>query len=94
FLVNINITAVMTVYVAIGILAAFDSILGAIVATLNKRFNMLIFISGFFTNALLSVIIILLLVSRMQTAHLLSTRCLRMRSRSTSRARARSVPLL
>ena len=60
FLVNININAVMTVYVAIGILAAFDSILGAIVATLNKNFNMMIFISGFFTNALLSVIIIYL----------------------------------
>ena len=45
FLVNINITAVMTVYVAIGILAAFDSILGAIVATLGVVFPSLVIIS-------------------------------------------------
>ena len=58
YLINFNVTAVTSVYFAISILAAFDSILGGIVATINKTFDLAIFISGFFTNAILSVIII------------------------------------
>lgn len=41
-------------YVAIAILAALDSVFGGIAASLQKTFNMKIFISGFFGNALLA----------------------------------------
>lgn len=41
-------------YVAVAILAAIDSVFGGIVSTFEKRFNMGIFISGFFGNALLA----------------------------------------
>lgn len=59
-MVNFQVSAVLSVYIAIGILAAFDSILGGIVATINKNFNLAIFVSGFFANALLSIGIIYL----------------------------------
>lgn len=41
-------------YVAIAILAAFDSVFGGIAATINKKFDLNIFITGFFGNALLA----------------------------------------
>jgi len=41
-------------YVAIAILAALDSVFGGIVSVLQKRFDMKIFLSGFFGNALLA----------------------------------------
>jgi small basic protein len=49
-----------SVYVAIAILAALDSVLGSISAYLNKTFDMTIFLSGFFGNALLAAFIIFL----------------------------------
>ncbi len=45
-------------YVAIGILACIDSVLGGIRSNLNKSFNFGIFISGFFGNAVLSMALI------------------------------------
>ena len=45
---------------AIAILAAFDSMLGGFVAMMNKNFKLLIFITGFFGNAILSVLIVFL----------------------------------
>jgi small basic protein len=44
-------------YVAIAILAAFDSVFGGIAANIQKRFNINIFITGFFGNALLAAIL-------------------------------------
>lgn len=41
-------------YTAVGILAALDSILGALRAELEKHFDARIFITGFYTNALLA----------------------------------------
>jgi small basic protein len=41
-------------YTAIGILAALDSVLGAVRAQLNKSYSNGIFVSGFFTNTLLA----------------------------------------
>ncbi|TYQ13140.1 UNVERIFIED_CONTAM: small basic protein [Acetivibrio alkalicellulosi] len=41
-------------YVAIAILAALDSVFGGIVSTLQKKFDMKVFLSGFFGNALLA----------------------------------------
>ena len=49
-----------SVYVAIAILAALDSVLGGISANLSKRFSMIIFISGLFGNAALAAFIIYL----------------------------------
>lgn len=39
-----------TKYTAIAIMAALDSIIGAINAALQKKYDMSIFVSGFFTN--------------------------------------------
>ncbi|GAE90770.1 small basic family protein [Acetivibrio straminisolvens] len=41
-------------YVAVAILAALDSVFGGVVSTMQKKFNMGIFLSGFFGNALLA----------------------------------------
>ena len=45
-------------YVAIGVLACIDSVLGGMKGLIEKNFNIGIFISGFFGNALISVFII------------------------------------
>ena len=42
-------------YLAIAIIAALDSVFGAITSTLKKNFDMKIFISGFFVNAILAM---------------------------------------
>ena len=44
-------------YLAIAIIAALDSVFGGIVATLNKNFDLKIFVSGFFGNAILSILL-------------------------------------
>lgn len=44
-------------YVAVGILAAVDSVLGGGVASLQGRFDLKIFISGFIGNAFLAVVL-------------------------------------
>ena len=49
-----------SVYVAIAILAALDSVLGGISANLRKKFSLIIFISGLFGNAALAAFIIYL----------------------------------
>ncbi len=60
YFVNINVTAVASVYIAIAIFACFDSIMGGLVAYTNKKFDLLVFLTGFFSNALLSIAIIFL----------------------------------
>lgn len=42
-------------YLAIAIIAALDSVFGGISSVLNKNFDLKIFISGFFCNAILSM---------------------------------------
>lgn len=54
------ITPGYSVYFAVGILAALDSVFGGIYANMNKKFNMAIFVSGLICNALLACAIILL----------------------------------
>ena len=44
-------------YVAVAILAALDSVFGGIAATLQGKFDMKIFLSGFFGNALLAAVL-------------------------------------
>lgn len=44
-----------TKYTAIAIMAALDSILGAINASLQNKYNMNIFVSGFFMNMFIAI---------------------------------------
>lgn len=44
-------------YLAIAIIAALDSAFGGIASTLNKNFDLKIFVSGFFGNAILSILL-------------------------------------
>ncbi len=44
-------------YLAIAIIAALDSVLGGIASVLNEKFDLSIFISGFFGNAVLSMLL-------------------------------------
>ena len=44
-------------YLAISIIAALDSVFGGIVANINSKFNFKIFVSGFFGNAILSILL-------------------------------------
>ena len=44
-------------YLAIAIIASLDSIFGGITAVLNKKFDLKIFVSGFFGNAILSILL-------------------------------------
>jgi small basic protein len=44
-------------YAAVAILAALDSVLGGFLASLQGKFNIKIFVSGFFGNAILAAIL-------------------------------------
>lgn len=44
-------------YLAIAIVASLDSIFGGITAVLNKKFDLAIFVSGFFGNAVLAILL-------------------------------------
>ena len=47
-------------YVAISIVAALDSVLGGISGTLKGRFDLKTFVTGFFGNAILSILLVYL----------------------------------
>jgi len=49
-----NLTPEMAPYVAIAIVAALDSVFGGITAHMKKKFNIMVFFTGFFLNALLA----------------------------------------
>lgn len=44
-------------YLAIAIVAALDSVFGGIASSINKKFDIKIFISGFFVNAILAMLL-------------------------------------
>ena len=46
-----------SLYVSIAMLAAFDSLLGAIRASMENKYNNALFISGFFTNVFLAALL-------------------------------------
>ena len=46
-----------TGYLAIGIVAALDSVFGGLASTLKKNFDLGVFVSGFFGNAILSMLL-------------------------------------
>ena len=47
-------------YLAIAIVAALDSVFGGIASVINKKFDIKIFISGFFGNAILAILLTVL----------------------------------
>ncbi len=49
--------AAFSLYISVAILAALDSVFGAIRANMENKFNTEIFVSGFFGNALLAGIL-------------------------------------
>lgn len=57
FFIPVNIPQQYSNYVAVAILAALDSVFGGIAATLQGKFEMKIFLSGFFGNALLAAVL-------------------------------------
>jgi small basic protein len=52
---NVNIPRAYLSYVAVGILAAIDSVIGALTANLQNRFNMRLFVTGFIGNSAIAV---------------------------------------
>jgi small basic protein len=56
-LLNVNVGFEFTRYTAVAILAALDSVLGAVRAELDGVYDNRIFISGFITNAIVAVIL-------------------------------------
>ena len=44
-------------YLAIGIVAALDSVFGGIASNIKKNFDMKVFISGFFVNAIVAMLL-------------------------------------
>ena len=53
-----NLTPAMAPYVAIAIVAAIDSVFGGIASAMKKQFDITIFFTGFFSNALLAAAIV------------------------------------
>lgn len=47
-------------YLAIAIVAALDSVFGGIASVINKKFDIKIFVSGFFGNAILAILLTIL----------------------------------
>lgn len=54
FMLNISYPTEYSFYITMGLLAAIDSILGAARSHLEGKYNNLIFITGFITNAILA----------------------------------------
>jgi small basic protein len=54
---NVNVSFELARYSAVAILAALDSVLGAVRAELDGLFDNRIFISGFVTNAVVAVLL-------------------------------------
>lgn len=45
-------------YIAVAILACLDSVFGAFVANIDKKFKMITFVSGFFGNAIIAMLLV------------------------------------
>ncbi len=55
---NFEIPYMYSKYVAVAILACLDSVFGAYAANTDKKFSLKVFISGFFGNAIISMILV------------------------------------
>jgi len=49
-----------TEYIAVAILAFLDSLFGAISANMQKKFDLIIFLTGFFGNAIIAIFLVFL----------------------------------
>lgn len=47
-------------YLAIAVIAALDTVFGGIASVVNKKFDIKIFVSGFFGNAILAILLTML----------------------------------
>lgn len=56
-LIPYDLTASTLPYVAMALLAGLDSVFGGIAANIKRTFNMNIFMSGFFSNAILAALL-------------------------------------
>ncbi|MDI9260005.1 small basic family protein [Alicyclobacillus sendaiensis] len=54
---NVVIPVAFTSYLSIAILAALDTVVGGIRASLDKTFDSAVFLSGFFTNTLVAALL-------------------------------------
>ncbi len=54
FFIPINIPQQYSTYMAVAILAALDSVFGGVASSMQGKFDMKIFVSGFFGNALVA----------------------------------------
>lgn len=54
---NVRIPDAYSIYVAVAILACLDSVIGALKAYLSNSFDQIIFLSGFFGNGFIAVIL-------------------------------------
>lgn len=52
---NVDIPQAYSIYVGVGILACFDSIIGALAANMQGKFNIKLFISGLIGNSVIAV---------------------------------------
>ncbi len=52
---NVDIPQAYSIYVGVGILACFDSIIGALSANMQGKFNIKLFISGLLGNSIIAV---------------------------------------
>lgn len=57
---NLIVPYAISKYVAVAILAFIDSIFGGIVANMKKNFDLRVFLSGFFGNALIAIVLVFL----------------------------------
>lgn len=56
-IVPYNLNSSALIYMAVAIVAALDSVLGALLANLNKKFNLNVFMMGLFSNAILAMLL-------------------------------------
>ncbi len=56
-LIPLHIPQELSTYAAVAILAALDSVLGGVCASMEKRFDMKVFLSGFFANSILAALL-------------------------------------
>lgn len=54
FVLPISFSTAFSLYLSVAILAAIDSVFGALRANIENQFDGLVFITGFFSNALLA----------------------------------------
>jgi len=54
FYMPINLPTVYSAYISVSILAAIDSVFGAIRASLENKYNAMIFVTGFIGNAIIA----------------------------------------